>query len=120
MPAVFITAGITIVSLWENPQMEPAIMVSDKLVHGLMYMLLAISWTMPLVRTRNARAFPIYSGVCLTVTTYGGLIELLQHWCTRTRTGDLADFLADFVGALAGIAMVVIFRFIQKQMVQNK
>ena len=110
MPAVLITAGVAVVSLWENPHMEPAIRVSDKLIHGLMYTILTISWLLPLVRTRDAHALLIYSGVCLSVTAYGGLIDLLQHYCTSTRTGDLADLLADFIGALIGILLIAAWK----------
>ena len=42
MPAVLVTAGIALLSLWENPQLPPSIAADDKIVHGLMYMCLAV------------------------------------------------------------------------------
>ena len=35
----------------------------------------------------------------------GGLLELLQSYCTTTRNGDWLDFLADGIGAI-GICLV--------------
>ena len=57
MPAVLVTAGIALLSLWENPQLPPSIAADDKIVHGLMYMCLAVVWLVPIqvhLRKRNA------------------------------------------------------------------
>ena len=43
IPAVLTAIVIAIASLWENPQMPQAITVSDKLAHGVLYAVLAIS-----------------------------------------------------------------------------
>ena len=48
MPAVLVTAGIALLSLWENPQLPPSIAADDKIVHGLMYMCLAVVWLVPI------------------------------------------------------------------------
>ena len=45
----------------------------------------------------------IYAGVCLSLM--GGLLELLQSYCTTTRNGDWLDLLADAIGAL-GICLL--------------
>ena len=106
MPAVLLTAGIAILSLTESTHM-PAVSVSDKLMHGVMYLLLAISWMIPVRR-------PVW--VCLAVTLYGGLLELLQYACTLTRSGEWMDLLADFLGALIGVLLMILFQWLHAKM----
>ena len=98
IPAVLVAVGVAFLSLAESTQM-PSVTVNDKLVHGLTYTLLAILWMIPVKR-------PVW--VCLAVTAYGALLELLQHYCTLTRSGEWADVLADFVGALIGVLIVIL------------
>ncbi|MBP1542013.1 MAG: VanZ family protein [Prevotella sp.] len=38
----------------------------------------------------------------------GGLIELLQAYCTTTRSGEWFDFMADSIGVLIGSAVGVL------------
>lgn len=85
----------------------PAVSVSDKLMHGVMYLLLAVSWMIPVRR-------PVW--VCVAVTLYGGLLELLQYACTLTRSGEWLDLLADFFGALIGVLLVILFQRLHEKM----
>ena len=39
------------------------------------------------------------------LTAMGGLLELIQAYCTTTRSGEWLDFWADSVGALLGTAV---------------
>lgn len=107
LPAVLLTVGIAVLSLWENPQIPQTIRLSDKILHGLMYTFLAVAWMLPLIR----RVSFFRSGVVvfLSVTLYGGLMEILQHFCTLTRTGEMADLYADALGALLGVLLVGIY-----------
>ena len=109
IPAVLLTVGIAIVSLWENPHLPPSLAMSDKFIHGVMYALLAITWIAPLAHRKPARVSP-YIYVCLFVTMYGALIEILQRFCTLTRSGEMADLLADFIGALIGVLLIAVWR----------
>ena len=79
MPAVLLTAGIAILSLTESTHM-PAVSVSDKLMHGVMYLL------------------------------------LLQYACTLTRSGEWIDLLADFLGALIGVLLMILFQRLHDKM----
>lgn len=85
----------------------PAVSVSDKLMHGVMYLLLAVSWMIPVRR-------PVW--VCLAVTLYGGVLELLQYACTLTRSGEWMDLLADFLGALLGVLLMILFQRLHEKM----
>ncbi len=48
----------------------------------------------------------------------GGVIELLQSYCTTYRGGDWFDFLADFLGALS--AGLIISFFIRPWYIKKK
>ena len=102
IPAVLTAIVIAIASLWENPQMPQAITVSDKLAHGLLYAVLAIS--MMVAVDSNARMrVRTYLYVCVIATAYGALMEMLQRYCTLTRSGEMADLYADAIGAIIGV-----------------
>lgn len=106
LPAVVLTAGIAVLSLTESTHM-PSVQMNDKIAHGLMYTLLAAAWLAPLLRFSHTRVIP-YISVVLSVTAYGALMEILQRFCTLTRSGEMSDLLADFLGALLGIAIIAI------------
>ena len=80
-----------------------------KMMHGIMYVFLAIAWMVP-VSSKHPRSVFGYSTVCLTVTAFGALMEILQRYCTLTRSGEMADLYADFLGALAGVLIIGIWR----------
>lgn len=99
-PAVFLTAAIAYLSLTESTQV-PSVSLNDKLIHAAMYLALTIAWLIPLKRS---------VWVLLGTTAFGGFMELMQHYCTTTRSGDLLDLLADFVGATIGIILVIVWQ----------
>ena len=123
MPAVLMTAGIAVVSLWENPQLPKEMQASDKVLHGLMYMCLAITWMIPFIHKGTAR-LRTYGFVLVSVTAYGALMEVLQHFCTLTRSGEMADVYADLIGALAGLilvgAVVVVLKIVNRKSPHRK
>lgn len=107
LPAVVMTAGIAVLSLTESNHM-PSVQVSDKIAHGLMYALLTAAWLAPLLRLSHTRVIP-YISVVFSVTAYGALMEILQRFCTLTRSGEMADLFADFIGALIGVFLVWLY-----------
>ena len=42
---------------------------------------------------------------------YGGLIELLQGWCTQARSAEFGDLVADTIGAVFVLAVVSVARY---------
>ena len=115
VPAVLLTAGIAILSLTESTHM-PAVSLNDKLVHAFMYLLLAVSWVLPTIKqgsqSQNFQTIKPYVVTCVATTAYGSLLELLQHYCTHTRSGEWFDLLADFLGALIGVGLVALLQII--------
>ena len=111
LPAVVVTAGIAVLSLTESAHM-PSVRMNDKLAHGLLYAVLAAAWLWPVLRTSHTRVIP-YISVVAGVTAYGALMEILQRFCTLTRSGEMADLFADFLGALVGTALVALFSWLR-------
>ena len=108
IPAVCITVGIAIMSLTESSYM-PSVSLNDKLLHGTMYALLAVTWALPL-RKLSPFNFQLSIYIIVGVTLYGALLELLQHYCTLTRSGEWLDLLADFVGATIAIILAILWQ----------
>ena len=104
IPAVLLTVGIAIISLMESSYVPQVVSLQDKLIHGVMYALLAISWAVPLVDKKASL------WVLLAVIGYGALMEVLQRFCTLTRSGEMADLYADAIGAAVGIILVIVWR----------
>lgn len=109
IPAVVLTVGIAVVSLWENPSMPAAMSAKDKLIHGCMYFLLAVVWMLP-VRRRCTGRFVPYISVGIAVVLYGALMEVLQRFCTMSRSGEMADWYADALGASIGLAIIAVWQ----------
>lgn len=109
MPAVLVAAGIAVLSLWEQPAVPMKIVLNDKLVHGVMYAVLAISLMAAFVVIGRTRA-KHYVLVCAYAILYGLFMEALQRFCTFSRSGEMADLIADFIGALIGIGVVALWQ----------
>ena len=77
----------------------------DKVVHVTMYLVLGCLWWWEYWRS-GLRLRPVrllLFAVVLPVLM-SGLIELVQEYCTATRSGDWADFLANTAGVLLAAA----------------
>lgn len=72
----------------------------DKAQHGLVFVTLAVAGPM---------AYPQrLKTVCLGLSLYGGLIEVLQSTVTTTRHGDVVDWLADTLGIVVGLVVYLL------------
>ena len=124
IPAVLLTVGIAVISLWEAPQLPPPVLsLGDKVLHGLMYTVLAVAWAVPVAKFQISNIkYQISNavGIVLGVTAYGSLLEVLQATCTRTRSGEWLDVLADFIGALLGVSMVFVITLLCHNVMTKK
>ena len=79
------------------------VVLIDKWVHVVLYGGTAIVMWLEYNR-RNHRVdyglLWLWAGVGLSLM--GGLLELIQNYCTTTRGGEWLDFWADTIGALGG------------------
>lgn len=106
-PVIIVSIAIAVLSLLEAPHVSAAQQFSDKLLHSLGYLVLAITALWALADWSAKRVWH-YFVACTYVVVYGGVIELLQAWCTQTRTGDWLDWLADVLGAMVGLIIVYV------------
>jgi VanZ family protein len=118
IPAVLTAIVIAIASLWEQPQEPPAFAINDKLVHGVLYAMLAISMIAAVGRDARTRVLP-YIYTCVIATSYGALLEILQRFCTLTRSGEMADLYADAIGAIIGVLLVGIFEIMRSRHLES-
>jgi len=86
---------------------------SDKTIHVVLYagFGLLLSGTLETYGRRRARTMPTAAQAALllaVVSVYGYLDEFTQPWTGRRY--DLADFAADVVGAVVGIAIYQLLR----------
>lgn len=89
---------------------------NDKLIHtGIYFLLTSLIFLANLrYKLKNQQSTTFLILVLLFIVLYGGLIEILQHYLVAGRTGDLADFMANFTGSLLS---VLLFYSIQKRRV---
>jgi VanZ family protein len=78
----------------------PPVQLWDKLEHALAYVALAF-WFGSVVVRRDI----LWVGLALLA--FGGLIELVQGWMRMGRSADLFDLLADGIGILLGLLLVL-------------
>ena len=110
LPAALVAAGIAVVSLIETNHI-PAVAVNDKLIHALMYAVLAMTLMIPYLSGRITH-WSLYLNAWVIASLYGALMEWLQPICTQTRVTDYADALANMVGAIIGLLVLALCRYI--------
>ena len=113
VPAAVVAVAIALLSLWEHPTLPPLVLRwSDKTWHTLMYVVQAVALLLhvALEGAKQKGLWKRYVWAWVLTVGYGGLMEVLQATCTRTRTGDWIDFAADIIGASVGLVLVAIYR----------
>lgn len=102
---LFCIAAIWYLCLATPPSLEVGGVVGfDKLVHVVMYLGLCTCfwWEYFTAHCRLPRAVQVIVAVVLPVLM-SGCIELVQAYCTETRSGDWADFAANSSGVLLAL-----------------
>ena len=109
IPTVLAAALILYLSLLREPHfampLNGIVPYADKLMHALMYLILGAIVAHDTYRLTSAATLRIFIICLLSITAYGGAIELLQEYCFPPRHGEWLDLLADAVGAAAGLAL---------------
>ncbi|MGX8682206.1 MAG: VanZ family protein [Bacteroidales bacterium] len=101
---------VTFLSFFKPPKTEmdhvPGI---DKLVHTAMYFVMAGLLWWEFFRGKKKTGAPMWHawvGAFLCPLIYGGMVELLQEYCTSHRGGEWLDFAANSAGVIL-VAIVV-------------
>lgn len=82
----------------------------DKIVHAVLYLPLAVvlGAEFDLSGKKLLQLFgPLFT--MLIIAFYGGLIEILQEYLFINRSAEIADFLFDLIGGLAGLTLYYLF-----------
>ena len=104
-----VTALIIFLSLYPFGHIELAadVPLADKWTHMVMYAVLAF-----VVGWEHRRSHP--SSLILLSLIFpialGGLLEIVQNYCTTYRSGEWLDFVADAIGAFVGYVIAIIVR----------
>lgn len=108
--SIVVGIGILYVSLVRDPGISlPSIAGADKWVHGLMYAILgiAICWDSIRLKMRGGLLWLI---AMVLPMVYGGIIEIAQEQWFAPRSGEWMDWLADCIGVVAGVVLVMIIK----------
>ena len=112
---------IILVLCFMNPKSLPASPMQnfDKVVHTLMFLGLAavIFFDNTSYLRFSISKLRIFLGTFLFPVAFGGLIEIMQRYLTKTRSGEWFDFLADAVGVFfaMGVALLINRYFLMKK-----
>ena len=91
-------AGIFVASSIQNPPAPPSI-VTDKELHGAMYLVLGATLVRALARAKWRRVTLVVVAAAVAIATaYGATDEFHQRFVPG-RTPDVADLIADAIGA---------------------
>ena len=102
-----LVAGILLASFVRVPEtpMED-VPFADKWVHILMYFLLSSSLWIEYLRSHTRINYrKLCVGAIVLPVFMSGAVELLQAWCTVTRSGDWLDFAANVAGVALASAL---------------
>jgi len=104
--------GWSVLVLWASLDARPfrplvRMLSWDKLQHASAYALLTLFGGLALRTLMRSRPFWCWLIAFIFSLGYGAVVEVLQHTMTRSRRGDPLDLLADLVGSLVVIAIIL-------------
>lgn len=80
----------------------------DLIGHAAMYTLLTLAIYVDLFRNKTDRRKSIIISL-ITPILFGGIMELVQQYFFPPRSAELTDFIADSLGTIVGIAIIILF-----------
>ena len=113
-----VTLAVLYLTLVPQPLPPPDIEIpfADKLVHGLMFAVIAIVYGIDWAWHHRRRWVTVKESIVISLisTAFGGVIEFLQWAMNVGRSGDWMDFLADAIGVVATLLILLPTRFIRR------
>lgn len=109
LTSAVVTAGVLYLTLAPRPFGSvriPLFEGADKVVHFMMFFAMAFAYHFDFRRGKK----PVYEAhlmgwIFVSLSAFGGLIELAQWKMRMGRSGDWYDLLADIAGAVYGIIL---------------
>ena len=99
-----VLAVLSLVSLGNIPDLAPSF--SDKVFHFCSYALLCFVWYRALKNYSNSKKTTLLFWASIIAIVFGIIIEVLQGDITETRSADLKDVIANFLGIAFTVAML--------------
>lgn len=101
--SILVVCAITYVSLFREVHVSlPPVEGIDKWIHGLMYMILALTLLWDSQQAGLGQTTKRTVAIAFSIA-YGGMIEILQEQFFSPRTGDWLDWAADCIGVGVGV-----------------
>lgn len=91
------------------PDIAKDVPLADKWTHMVMYF--GLSVVMCWEYRKNHRPLPVRGLVLcgfIIPALVGGMLELVQNYCTTYRSGEWLDFVADSIGAAVGAVLYLL------------
>ncbi len=91
---------------------------ADKIVHVVMYLILYIAMTVDFFIQKKTIMMPTKHlwGLALVAILYGGGVELLQ-WFLPYRSASIYDFIANAIGVLICLFIVLILSLLKRKFI---
>jgi len=84
----------------------------DKAEHLLAYSVLGVLFLIPAAEARLALVTPRTGALAVVLATLYGAFDEIHQAFTPGRSPDIHDLFADFLGATAGVLVVLLLRFV--------
>lgn len=109
LTSAVVTAGVLYLTLAPRPFGSvriPLFEGADKVVHFMMFFAMAFAYHFDFRRSKKpVDEARLMGWIFVSLSAFGGLIELAQWKMRMGRSGDWYDLLADIVGAVYGIIL---------------
>lgn len=109
LTSAVVTAGVLYLTLAPRPFGSvriPLFEGADKVVHFMMFLAMAFAYHFDFRRGKKPVDEARFMGwIFVSLSAFGGLIELAQWKMRMGRSGDWYDLLADIAGAVYGIIL---------------
>ncbi|MGO4913282.1 VanZ family protein [Leeuwenhoekiella sp. W20_SRS_FM14] len=102
------TLFIAVICLMPMPHVSNAPKDSDKVIHLLVYFLFTLTWFLYYFLRAKTENFKQSLFKCAGLALiYGILIEVVQEVATVSRSADFKDLIANSIGILTGVILII-------------
>ncbi|TVQ04263.1 MAG: VanZ family protein [Balneolaceae bacterium] len=79
----------------------------DKIIHSGIFFVLGLFSVYGFIKQGDTNILKsyAYTSAVIFCVIYGGLTEVIQHFFIAERFGEIADFIANIIGSVAGVAV---------------
>lgn len=104
---------LSLVSFSKAPKAITDFASYDKVAHLVFYLVFVFLWGSYIFYQKPIKSESVFSLIFVTLI-FAGAIEICQELFTEKRTADRYDMLANFMGALSGVAVLYLYKKYKK------